>query len=992
MNKSSLLISILGLALVAAAAILWLSGDDGDLPAPPPTSSSTVEVLSEVESSAVEAAFAEEDPDEVVADDDGEAANEREEVVIEIDESPRLEIQVWQRRRGKVAPEAEVFVLEGYDRPDPFDQFGPHRCELALVKGKKYRASTEGRVSVPRLKKDAIIAARLEGSVGVTRVRPQESRSDVVLLPDETVTVRVIGASGRPVADVPVGLQQRLVSRIEAKSLTRNWDQVSNQLEEMRKRLAADPSQAGVRRRVADLTRRRKALLEQWTKFKEASASKGKGSQKDKGKQKGKGNKKVAKSPAKKSKPKGKAKTDPLVETRMEVRARRRTDDKGLAVFRHFQFYRQRAAGWWPKQHRDRFDAVLMVPLAKSVRASFQGQPVPEDIIELRMPPTGSVALRTVDYDGRPFTHPVHGELRMIDAKNPRWMRVPIRKQQNEREIVFPFVGLGVELLANCRLDDNDFRWQSPQFDGPQRAGERVAVDLVVAPDEAMFYGRVLSPAGVPLMNAKTTFLINSMRGRLEGEEVLLDDEGRFHLPFNVGVVERHQAPYRFQVRHLNQLPVPGLAQTLGVLPKQGIVDLGDLQLGMLPPICSGKVVDDLGQPIAGARVQLQRERQLGGRRPRQEWQDEAFTDVRADEAGSFWLYGDLEAARYRLRVTASGYFPYDQPNLPGREGVVIKLPRRSRVVGSVLLPEWLPARSVKVQLLAHNDPTKNREDRIRDYRGRKLIYFDWVKAGIYSLTFRMDGFPDPFARVDNFELRAGEQGEHPRLTNIDLGRDLYRFEVRAVREDGKRFTPKSPLRARVLRPSGQYAMLGFSWRGGKAQIVSTQSTLEVWPESRGYRAEHTTLVAGASQIMFTRAPPLSLRAPGMRQLVGEQPVWISLEPIAGPKVLEFDSGSRRTSRSVRRLSTTHGDLRRNDVARLTPVRDGRYRVLARLGNKARGGLVSVALGEVDVRTQPGGAPQVLTVSVNAQAINMALQEVEQRAAAAAAKPARSRK
>jgi len=979
MNKSSLLISILGLILAAAAAMLWFTGDDSDLPAPPPSEEAVVEVLSDAESSAIEAAFVDEEPDEEAVDDGEGVANEREEVELEIDDSPQLEIQVWQRKRGKVAPEAEVFVLEGYDRPDPYDQFVPHRCELALTKGKRYRASTEGRVSVPRLKKDAIIAARLEGSVGVARIRPQQSRGDVVLLPDETVTVRVMASNGWPVADVPVGLQQRLVSRIETKTLTRDWDEVTNQLEVMRKRLAADPSQAGVRRRVADLNRRRKVLIEQWTKVKEAAAGKGRG----------KGNKKVAKSPGKKLKPKGKKKADPLVKTRMEVRARRRTDDKGVAVFRHFQFYRQRASGWWPKQHRDRFEAVLMVPLTESVRAAFGGKPVPEDVIELCMPPTGSVALRTVDFDGRPFTHPVHGELRMIDANNPRWMKVPIRKKQNEREIVFPFVGLGVELLANCRLDDNDFRWQSPRFAGPQRAGERVDVDLVVAPNEAMFHGRVLNASGTPLANAKTTFLINSMRGRLEGEEVLLDDEGRFHLPFNQRAVSSHQAPYRFQVRQLNQLPVPGLATTLGVLPKQGIVDLGDLHLGMLPPICSGKVVDDLGVPIAGARVQLQRERQLGGRRPRQQWQDEAFTDVRTDEAGNFWLYGDLEAARYRLHVTASGYFPFEQPSLPGREGVVIKLPRRSRVVGSVLLPKWLPSRSVKVQLLAHNDPTQNKEDRIRDYRGRKLIYFDWVKAGIYSLTFRMDGFPDPFARVDNFELRAGEQGEHPRLTNIDLGRDLYRFEVHAVREDGKRFTPKSPLRARVLRPSGQYAMLGFSWRGGKAQIVSSQSTLEVWPESRGYRAEHTTLMSGTSQIRFVRVPPLSLRAPGMRQLVGEQPVWISLEPIRAAKVMEFDSGSRRMSRSVRRASATHGALRGNDVARLTPVRDGRYRVLARLGNKARGGLVSVALGEVQVRTQPGGAPQVLTVSVNAQAINTALQEVERRAAA---NPGRSRK
>ena len=73
-----------------------------------------------------------------------------------------------------------------------------------------------------------------------------------------------------------------------------------------------------------------------------------------------------------------------------EVRARRRTDDRGYAVFRHFQFSRERAEKWWPGEHRDRFEAVLSMPLAQPVRASFLGRPLPEEAIELRLPATGS--------------------------------------------------------------------------------------------------------------------------------------------------------------------------------------------------------------------------------------------------------------------------------------------------------------------------------------------------------------------------------------------------------------------------------------------------------------------------------------------------------------------------------------------------------------------------------------------------------------------------
>lgn len=981
MNRSSLLISVLGLMLTSFAVMMWLGSEQSVPPAPPASDGPALEIASEVASSAVEAAFVVADPDdeaEDVVDDES-----REEVVIEMDDSPQLLIQVWTGKRGVVAPEAEVFVLEGYKRSGPRDAFQPHRCELAITLGKRYRASSEGRVAVPRLKADAIVAARLPGAVGMVSVRKHYSESSVVLQPDETVTVRVVGYLGRPAAGVPVGIQQRIVGRVPVKNLAQEWKDVEREIESLRRRIAANPAQVARQRQLAALQKHRVALVAQWLVVKEASAKRGK--------TRGGTSAAPSKKKVRSKKPKGKvAKAQPAVTTRMDLKARRRTDERGLAVFRHFQLYRERGESWWPKEHQNRFQAVVMVPLAEAVRESFHGKPVPEGIIEMKLPATGSIALRTVDRDGRPFTHPVHGTLRMVDGKNPGWMRVPIRKKQNEREIVFPFVGLGMLMQSTCRLDDEDFRWTSPSFDGPQRAGDHVTVDLVVAPSDAMLHGRVFDVAGTPLANAKTTFLINSIRGRLEGEEVLLDDEGRFHLPFQLR--NGHQAPFRLQVRHQDRLPVPGLARTLGVLPKQGVVDLGELQLGVMPPISFGRVVNDLGEGVVGARVQLQRERDVGGRRSRQRWQDEAFTETRSDEAGNFWLYGDLESARYRLRVTAAEHFPFEQPSLPGREGVVIKLPRRSRVVGSVLLPKWLPSRRVKVQLLSHLDPKSNREDKIHDYKGKKLIYFDWTRPGIYSLTFRIDGFPDSFARIDNLEIKGGQMGEHSRLKNIDLGRDIFRFEVLAVDATGKSMTPKSPLLARVMRPNGQYSLLGFSWRRGRVEVFSSQSSLEILPEAQGFRAERTTLVAGRSEVRFTRIPPLVVRAPGMRQLVGEQSVWISLELVGGPKIAEFDSGSRRMARSVRRSTASHGALQDNDTAQLTPVRDGRYRVLARLGNKRRGGLVSILLGEVHVRMSLGGGPQMVTVVVNAPAVQTAMQEVARRAAAAAANPRRSRK
>lgn len=988
MSKPFLVQSMVAVFLLAGVAWLWFQSAGSEAPPPEPPAAVDASAGANVSGAAAIDGAATVEVAEFAGDEsEGAEPVERSEVEIDVEVAPTLRVQVWDRKRGVAAAEADVFVLSGLRAPEYSDRFAPHWCELAIERGRKFKATTAGLVELPTPSERTVIAARLPGASGMTIVREgQGGEVSVTLQIEETVTVKVVDQKGRPVANVPVGVQQRVAERVDQKRVWAEWKQIEQRegavREYLAKAAANEPAENRARamRQLRDLGRRRQdlrqtvRLLERATKGeKKVAAKKGlaKGSA-SRGKKGKKG----------KKKPKSKAvKSDPVVTTRLEVKSRRRTDEQGFAVFRHFQLYRHRTAKWWPKQHLDRFEAVLMVPVAEPVRQAFRGKPVPEDVVELRMPATGSVALRTVDRSGRPYTHPVHGELRIVDGKNPKWSRMPIRKLQDESQIVFPFVGLGVQLQSHCRLDDDDFRWRSPQFAGPQRAGEQVVVDLVVAPDVPMLCGRLLASDGVPLASDKVTFLINSMRGRLEGEEVLLDRDGRFHLPYQIN--RGHQAPFRLQVRHREQFPVPGLATTLAVLPTAGVTDVGDLQIDALPQIAFGRVVNDLGEPIADARVQLQRERQVGGRRPRLSWQDEAFTEVRTDEGGNFQLFGDVESARYRLRVTADQHFDYEQPNLPGRDGIVIELPRRSRLVGTVLLPDWMPSKRIRSRLQPQAVGGKARDGRVVSANNKKYVYFDNVRPGLYGLTLRIEEFPDAFLRVDGLQVAAGQMGVHPRLEDLDLRNSLFRFEVIGIDEAGKRVSSKTPLLARVMRPSGKQELLGFPWRNGRAVVFSAEASIEVVPVAPGYRAARTFLSPGRSEIRFLRIPPVELRAVGLRQLVGDESVWISLEAAGNEAVAQFDSRSRRLARSMSRQSASHGRLDSNDVARLTPVRDGRYRVVARLGDKRRGGLVSVPLGEVDVRVQPGRPALVLAVPVDAAAVQRAMADVVARRAAA---------
>jgi len=991
MNKSSILVLLLGALALAGGLFVWLGG--GSEPVPPAPFEDVVDPgFEDPESASVPAESADVEVSEASFEGEQGEEPERSEFVLAVEQAPRLVLQIWDRKRGEVAPEADVFVLQGYEGPELEDRFGPNRCELAIAKGKKYKATTEGRVELPRLQERALIAAQLPGAVGF-RVLSERHREteEVTLRADEAVTVRVVDGKGRPVANVPVGIQQRVVERVDVKGAWRDFQEMRKRIDEVRAQIQSDPARAQqLQRRLGWFERRLAEAQKTIARVKEADNQKGgnqKGGNQKGGNQKG-GGKKNAKAAARLGKgkaPKQKKGSEPLVDTSYEMNAQRRTDAQGYAVFRHFQFDRHRQEKWWPKKHRDRFDAVLMVPLAEPVRSPFLGRPMPEEPIVLELPPTGSVALRTVDRDGRPFTHPVRGSLRIQDGRNPSWSRIGLRKEQDEREIVFEHVGLGMQFLADCRLDDEDFRWRSPVFTGPERAGERKVIDLVVAPDAAMLYGRVLDDAGIAMGSHEMTFLINSVRGRLEGEEVLLDDEGRFHLPYHVR--GNHMAPFRFQVRYEEHVQVPGLARTLAVLPTEGITDVGDLQIGVLNQVAFGRVVNDLGEPIEDAHVQLQRERQSGRNGDRLRFQDEAFTDTHTDENGDFWVFGDVEAARYRLRVRADEHFPEETDNINAVAGSEVRLMRKARLVGTVMLPKWMPSKRVKVELRSLEDPRHNKDGQIHDYRGKKYIYFDWVRPGLYTLSLRIQEFPEPFLRIDNLQVRPGDYDPHERLLDLDLSRYLFRFEVFAFDENGQKMNPKSPLLARVTLADGTSKFVGFSWRGGRAEIINSQPTLEVRPVAPGYRADTGTLNAGRSEIRFLRVPPLSLHAPGMRSIIGSTNVWMGMRLISAPELASLDGRQGRSTRGFRRMTSSYGRLGADERAAVSPLMNGRYAVVAYIGDKGRGGLVEVPMGEVDIEVVAGGPAVIIEVQPDSQRLQTAMQELAQRQAGAAANP-----
>ncbi len=981
MNKLPFVILLLLLVGVAGAFAVW-TGEDGpqisvhEAPLPGEGEAEPAKADEMMAPPGDEMPAAEPDADLP----EGLDAIARQEVAGGQGELRYLVVQVWNGKPGVPAAATDVFFLDGFEGPELGDPYAQHWSSLAEGRGQKFKTDSAGQVQLPPVESWAMVTAQGAGTYGCAKVGRKHRKVETILLQaDETLTVRVVDGEDRPAAGVPVGVAQRVPVKAAApakfQDLLRQMRTLEQQAADIQRYIKENPGQrAEVTAKMNGIRERQRRVRGELGRMKRAGAGKGKG----KGKRPGQPRRALARAePAK-----------PKITARTEVRARRRTDSSGLAVFRHFQIYRRQQAAWWPQQYVDQFQAVLLMPLQQPEAASFSGRPAPTETLELRLPPTGSIALRTVDLDGRPFTHPVRADLRLHDAESVPWARLSERKAQNQTEIVFPFVGLGLRFTARCRLDDSDFRWTLPPFSGPINAGERVTIDVVVAPKEGMLFGRLLDRDSKPLAGARPTFLINSGAGRLEGEEVVLDKDGRFHLPYQVR--DKHRGPFRLEIRHDDVKPIAGLVMALPRIPAGRVPDLGDLHIEDFGRIAFGTVTDDVGQPLRGANVQLQRQRDVGGEQPRLAFVDEAFVTDRTDASGRYELYGTLEPGRYRLRVQAKNHFPHDSRDLRAGEQLDLQLLRNSKVVGTVLTPAWLPSRNLRIVLQSVLDPKFRREDQIHDYKGKKYIYFDRVRPGTYTVSIRVQDFPDPIQRIDALEIRPGQQDLHPRLRDIDLGVLLHRFEVTAVDENGRAMRPSWPLLARIVRPGGQSSLIGFPWKGPKLEVISTTPDLHVVPLADGYQADPVVLVAGINQLQFRKVPPVILHLPGLRGLVGSGLVWVAMRLESGapgsqlPRALDaWDGRSKRISGMFARKRRAKAGkmLGQNDSLQVAVNVDGSYRVMAYLlatGKARKARPVGVELGKVQVRLVPGSGPLRVTVPVNAEKVAKALAELAQ--------------
>lgn len=933
-------IVVVGAVAAGVAALVWfVAGGSGSPSAPPAVDvtndgAETAELGGAAAAAAVVAAPIDPDAD-VVGDDFVRTAFEAEPVAV-------LPIQVWSREQGVAAAGAEVFVLPSHkvDWGPMQGPFAPHWSSLAETKGIRHVAGSDGRVDACDVATPALVAARLPGAFGFVWVGEVDAEGrpvEVLLRDDETIVVRVVGEHGLGVAGVAVGIGQRRAVVDTRTDVATKARELESTLAQIRAWIDANP---GLAERAAD---KFASVQQEYDRVRTMAQRIG--------------------PPA------------PPAEAPLAVFVRRRTDAQGLAVIEHFQVHRER---WREERAREAkvkgkesgtsgkqviadpwFEAALLVPLVAPVTAAFSCHALPASPVELLLPPTGTLVLRTVDRDGRPFVHPVHVTIGAEVEPRAGWASVEIEKPQGASLLEIPHVGVGATFQLRARLDDDDFRFGASGVLGPGRSGERREVDFVVGRDLGMLHAQLVDEGGQPLGDVAPTLLLTSLAGRIEGEQLRTGDDGRFHLPYKV---EEPNRPARFEVRLERGGVVHGHVRTLPALPMAHVTELGRIVLAPLPPIAHGRVVDDRGEPVAGATVALEQQRP-SGKNGELQFVEQAFVSVRSDADGRFVLAGELApAAAFRLRVAAQGHFVAHVERFGPERELEVRLVRIGRVVGTVVLPEGLRRESVAVVLrpvavdVPVGETVGERRDHVRHWRGRDYAFFDRVRPGTYDVTFGIDGWPEPFLRVDRVVLAPGQTDVHPRLVDLDLTRFVHRYVVHAVDEFGQPVEVGEPQLARLVRQDGAVQFVGLPWKGRRAEWFLGQPSLHLVPSNRGHLADPHVLLPGESRVVFRASPPVVLTFAGLRAAAGNRPVHVTVEPAridSMPDRLEgFDQQSSRIADWYRATRAITVPIAADDTATVPLSATGAHRVTLVVGRKPQQRLVP--LGEIQVPAVAG--------------------------------------
>lgn len=704
------------------------------------------------------------------------------------------------------------------------------------------------------------------------------------------------------------------------------------------------------------------------------------------------------------------------------------TDERGHAVVRHLQLLRRAVSKSAGPDFRERFAAIAMVPSAPATMLEFDGRPLQENEVTLTLPPQGSIVAQLVDHGGKPLLTPAQIS---FSAPNPRkpgamrisssYLRTSSRKPTGALPVELPYAPVGMAVQLSARYPHDRKVAVSQSTAGPTTVGEQVTVKIPPLASHTVFAGRFVAPSGQGVGEQEVSITIwkdDKVHSRVAAETIR---NGQWDLVLS-GRTEAAQ--WRMEFRCERQGNDDGGSGTwlgaridLPPWPPGRRIELGTILLGELPPLAEGLVVDDRGEPVANATVKIEQEqpksanatsnnvRELGGPdlqlvldgqspevlsstwfnsryRNRDPWRTLNHLTTRTDEAGAFRIFAPMPAGTLRVKADTGDHASQTVP-LPGpSSNLRIELPRNGVLMGSVLVPEWLPDSAVTVKVTAHGGAKglSSSSTRIVKSSGGRFV-LQPIRPGRYDVLVQMRNLKAPMAKLEDITIHPGLNKE-PRLQQLDVRQALFRYSLRAFDEAGQPFLLDGPIQARFQQPDGTEVRSGFRWQKGKAELITVHPNTELTFFGRGFEPMTKTFGPGEHEVFLKKLQPARVQLSGLRQLSGPtRKVRISALMVGDTGLPSSLSGTdQMTGRgfSFARWDlgrTSGGWLEQSDIVEIPLMKAGKYNLIfrAHATESTRTPQTQVTLGTFELR--PDGT--ITNIPLDMQAITDALQKID---------------
>jgi hypothetical protein len=494
---------------------------------------------------------------------------------------------------------------------------------------------------------------------------------------------------------------------------------------------------------------------------------------------------------------------------------------------------------------RSRISLAVDVVAWEPPRVVLDPAHLPEDEVELVVPPTGTVEVRFVDGEGALVSVDSSAALDVRDpaARSGSGGRSGSLRSARVTDGVarFPLVAVG----ASLRLHALSFDGRPPRFldvEGPTRAGECVVVPVAVDTSLPMLVMHLERPDGSPLVDADVTLRMGDSRS-----DNLRRTDGAGRLTW-IAWTRDANPPRALTLRAHDDGRLLRATVALPAPLRRGENDLGRVELALVTPFVAGRVLDANGEPVAGAGVvALERVGDAWRRLP------QGATGSRAD--GGFALYGKFAGARHAVSASAPGWA--ESPRVafaPPASGLELRLRSGGAIAGALLCGEAVAPGSVRLVLAGFDDGEARTWTASASMDG--AFAFHDLPVGLYELSAVSQSDRTTLATVAGIAVAGGAETRDPRLAPWDLRGRFTRIALDVRDAAGARV---DDLRAWWRRTGGEDAWTEIDVEASRVELITATPPLDVLLIAPGTDPLELQAVAASRDVVLKAGAPLEL-------------------------------------------------------------------------------------------------------------------------------------